>query len=128
MPLIRSRWIAFKGESIRLIKGPDGLWRSDDGTVWAFAEGGQADTSENCGVGFFSLPDENPLNPICRYHDFQYASPGYQAFNTRAESDEYLRRSIANSKQANGWRLLARPFYWLTRVFGGLYWENPKTR
>lgn len=128
MPLLESRWIVFKGESVRIIKGPDGLWRSDDGTVWAFAEGGQADASDNCGVGFFSLPDGNPLNAICRYHDFQYSSPGYQAFNTRAESDEYLRLLISKSRGAGNWKLLARPFYWLTRVFGRLYWENSRTR
>ena len=128
MPLIQQRWVAFKGSSIRLIKGPDGLWRDDDGTVWAYAEGGQADTSDNCGVGVFSLPNGNPLNHVCRFHDFQYSSPGFQAFHTREESDAYLESLIEQDKTAGAWRLLAKPFYFLCRLFGGPLWENDKTR
>lgn len=128
MPLIQQKWIAFRGTSIGLVKGLDGLWRDDTGTIYAYAEGKQADASNNCGVGIFTLPDGHPLNDICKAHDFQYSSPAYQAFNTRKEADEYLRRTIQSSPQSGEWWLLAKPFYWLTRLFGGKYWENDKTR
>jgi hypothetical protein len=120
------KWIATnKFGSIKIQRGADGLWRSLDGTVWAFADTPVADSVDRCGVGIASLPSSSSLTESCKVHDFMYSSRAWQVFNTRRESDEYLATLISSTPGVAS--LLAKPFYFLTRVFGRLFWENKKT-
>jgi hypothetical protein len=50
----------------------------------------------------------------------------YQVFHTRHEADLWLYRAVA--KAPNIWKYLALPMYYLTRTFGGLFWENEDTK
>lgn len=113
--------------SFKLVKGDDGLWRSEDGAVWALADySASVDPVDRCGVGIFSLSSDNPLTGECRYHDYAYSSAAYQAFHTRSQADEYLESLI--KQEPTAWSILAKPFYWLSRVFGAALWENQTTR
>lgn len=119
-------FITFKGEVIKISKGSDGLFRDGKGTVYAIADSKYSvDAKARCGVGIFSLPIGHPLNDSCKPHDYMYSSEAFQIFNTRLEADNYLRRLI---KQSSGFWYLARPFYLLSRIFGGFFWENKDTR
>ena len=120
-------YIVFKGEIVHIGRGNDGFYRDATGTIYALRDDEDvADVIDRCGIGWASLPVRNPLNPGCRVHDYAYTSSAYQAFHTRKEADEYLRRLIAETPSK--WSVLAWPFYWLSRIFGGKYWENKKTR
>lgn len=122
------KYINFKGEAVTLWLNPnDNLWRSSDGTVWAFRDDKfSVDPESRCGVGRFSLPKGNTLNELCAVHDTEYSNPAYQAFHSRLEAD----RSLYNLIEIKGgkWSWLATPFFYLCRLFGGQYWEDSKTR
>lgn len=101
-----------------LTQGPDGLWRDDNGTIWALAEeSASVDQETRCGIGILSLPGGVGN---CGAHDYAYSSPKYQESHTREEADQMLR------KQNPG--LLGEIFYRLSRWFGGRFWENERTR
>lgn len=115
--------------SIELRKGPDGFWTSADGTIWAFSDyDNSVDRVDRCGVGFFSLPTTSPLTKNCKPHDYVYTSEVYQAFHTRSEADRYLSDLIENDRSVGRLRWLAKPFWFLSRLFGGRYWENNDTQ
>jgi hypothetical protein len=114
----------------------DGLWRSSDGSIWAFADDTfSLDRKVRPGVGFFSWrkwwPWYNELTDAVRTHDYVYSSPAYQAFNTRQEADALLEshvNAMADTINSTGLRILAKPFRKLAEWFGGKYWENETTR
>ena len=101
-----------------------GRWFSFDGVEFALSDDASSvDPIDRCGIGRFSLPTSVPIN--CAPHDFAYSSPTYQVFHTRKEADEMLE---SLTEQAPGlWNLLAKPFYWISRQFGAIRWEDPKT-
>lgn len=108
------------GKSVEVLtQGSDGFYRDDFGCIWPqLKDGYSADNEVRAGIGWFSLPGfENEV----RAHDFMYSSDVFQAYNTRAEADEVLYEHMRGS-----W--LRRPFYWLSRLFGGDFWENKSTR
>jgi len=123
------KFIAFKTGMIKITLSDDMLWRSEDGTIWALADDtASVDSTVRCGVGLLSLPEDSPLTPGCKVHDYLYSSPAYQLFHTRAEADRYLRRQIKLISGNRWYRVFAEPFKWLSEKFGGRYWENDKTR
>jgi hypothetical protein len=120
-------FIVFNDEVIQLTQGTDRLWRSKEGTIFAFRERlGSVDDVDRCGIGIFSLPQSDPLTDACRPHDFSYSSPGYQAFHTRAEADAELWRHAKLIDGSSSWKV------WLLRtippILGGAFWENSSTR
>lgn len=115
--------------TIEITQADDGLWYSQDGTCWAVREDSDSvDPVDRVGVGIASLPVSNPLTKDAKPHDYMYSSPAWQTFHTREESDQFLLDYIANDKEAGAWRLLALPFYWISRCFGGFFWERKQTR
>lgn len=121
MFIVTKRW-----GTLALTKGPDGFWRDGLGTIFALTEYTSVDDIARCGVGFFSLPSAHPLTKYCDRHDWAYSNAVFQAFHTREEADRWLRSLIAYENSI--WRYLRTPFYYLTRLFGGMFWENPTTR
>jgi hypothetical protein len=120
-------FIVFRGEAVHLARGNDGFYRDKFGTVFALRDDSDTmDIVDRCGIGPLSLPEGNPLNPLCARHDYTHVSPSYQAFYTRLEADEYLRDLI--SKEKSAWRFLALPFFFVCRAVGGWFWENKETR
>lgn len=114
----------------KLYLGEDGLWRNDGGTVFALrSKGDSVDPVNQCGVYPFVIPQNmapKELNAACTVHDYMYESPAYQLFHTRKEADKELARLIG--LPATGfWGVLAVPFWALSRLFGGRFWENKKT-
>lgn len=125
-PFPNIKYIVFNKEVITVYKDIDGLWRDMSGTVYAFNEStASEDPINRCGVGFFSLPTTNPLTDDCTPHDYAYSSPGFEAFHTRKEADQYLESLIEENPSA--WSILAKPFYWIARILGSRYWENKDT-
>lgn len=108
---------------------PNGLWRDAYGVVWALeSTHASLDLNQVCGVFPFSLPKWHifrQLNESCARHDYMYSAPAYQYFNTREDADDYL-EMLLGQDQYMSW--LAKPFGWLSRLFGGRFWENKKTR
>lgn len=82
------------------------------------------DPVNRCGIGIFSLSEDHPLTAACQPHDYAYSSPAYQLFHTREEADEMLEKLAS---QINGWSFLAKPFKWISRLFGASKWENNST-
>ena len=131
---VEHRYINFKGVTIRLSRNPeDGLWRSRDETVWAFADDKfSVDKKSRPGVGFFSWrswwPWAKELTRAASFHDYMYSSPAYQAFNTREDADKALAEYIKSllPKPANS--VFAVTFKALSRIFGRSFWENKTTR
>ena len=127
-PLNTTRFINFRGETIPLSYGQDGLWRDEHGGVYGFMESGACtDEVVRLGVYPFALPAHWDINKLAKAHDYMYSCPAYQMFHTRKEADRALRKML---KHHGGrfWSLLRWPIYLITRVFGGRYWENERTR
>ena len=128
------KYIHFKGSVIHLEKNiEDGLWRSLDGTIWAFADDSfSVDKKSRPGVGFFSWrswwPWYDELTRAATPHDYMYSSPAYQAFNTRKEADDALEHSIKTLVKNPVGKIIAVTFKALSRVFGKSFWENKTTR
>jgi len=117
------------GTKMHITQQADGLWYNDDGTVIALQDtSASVDPVNECGVAPFNLSPDNPLTKDCSVHDYMYSSPAYQRFNTEQEANEYLETLIENDKDAGLWRLCAKPFYWITQLLGGFFWENDATR
>ena len=124
----KERFFVYKKKVIGIIQGEDGLWRDADGTIYALEDDrASVDPRNVCGVGPVSLPEDSPLNEACRPHDYEYSSPAYQAFHTREEADEDLRKNLELLSQGHWYHFVAYPFYWLARTFGGTFWENNMT-
>lgn len=104
---------------IELLKGDDGFFRDSHGTIFALRDGKSADEVDRCGIGFFSLPTDHVLTPICRSHDYMFTSPFYFSFHSRKEADEYLKKI-----SLYGFPWTAKLFYSLARIFGGLFWRG----
>lgn len=113
----------------KLKKDSRNLWRDENGVIWALREThATVDQNDTCGIWPFSLPKWHilrRLNATCARHDYMYSSPAFQYFNTRLEADEYLEMLIGQDEYF-GW--LGKPFKWISRVFGGRFWEHKKTR
>lgn len=122
---MKERFVIVSGSVERLILGQDGLWKDIDGTIWGFTEESEVDPIDRCGIGIFSLPSDSPLTGACKVHDNQYSNRTFQYFHTRAEADLQLAENL--SRAPTILRLLSTPFYYLSRIFGGRYWENNKT-
>jgi len=119
------KFLVFKGNVIPIERYSDGLWGDTEGGLYAVSEQtGAVDLVARCGVGIFSLSPKSSATAACTPHDFAYSSAAYQMFHTRKEADEYLARLL---KQLPGRAWLAKPFYYLTRLFGRFLWENDKT-
>jgi len=129
LPRPDRKYFVGRGISIGLSLGDDGLWRDRHGTVYALREAANSvDDKDVCGVGAIALPDTptfHRLNSACTPHEFMYSSPGYQAFHTRWEADAHLFWSLFKT----GYGAPFAPFAWgVSRVLGGRYWENERTR
>lgn len=96
----------------------DDLFYYDDwGTIWASSiDAASLDPETRAGIGIFSI---DGYASQVRYHDFAYSCDVYQAFNSRKEADLMLKRHMKGS-------YLRQPFYYLSRLFGGLFWEGKK--
>ena len=123
------RYVVAGRKIYKLTQDQSRLWRDEHGVVWAISDNAlSVDTSNGCGVYPFSMPDWKvfrELNRKCSRHDYMYSSSAVQYFKTRLEADEYLEMLVAQD-QYFSW--LARPFKWLSRVFGASLWENKETR
>lgn len=120
------RYIPFRSEVIELTFGEDGLWRSSDGVIIAYPYEPYDKNDVKAGIGFISMPHDDPITCLIAAHDYMYECPAYQMFHTRAEADADLKEKL---KYAQGWRKILRyPFYIVSRIFGGFWWENNKTR
>lgn len=119
------RYIPANGKIWNVYLCSDGLWRDAYGCVWAFTDAGSiVDSIDRCGIGILSLPEGHPANDGCKAHEFMYSSPAYQAFHTREEADNKLEKDQ---------RIIGYPIFgWfakiISRLRGGKYWENKKTR
>lgn len=114
----RNKYLIVGGEVILLQQKQDGFFYDDYGTIWASeTEAESLDDEVRAGIGIFSI---DGYDRQVRGHDFCYSNGVYQAFNTRAEADELLKQHM----QGSSWKW---PFYILSRLLGGLFWENKKT-
>lgn len=122
------RVVVFHGEEVCITRCEDGMWRDSEGTIYGFPDDSSSyDKVIRCGVWPFALPADDPMSIPAAPHDAKYANPTYQKFHTRSEADADLERDIANTQ--TGWRRhLAKPFYRIVRIFGGLFWDNEETR
>lgn len=121
------KYIKFRGELIELHLDHRCLWVDKFGTVYGIRADESLDSIDRCGVYPFSISN-TPLDAGCKVHDYMYSSPAWQYFNTRSESDAYLKRLHEDATKRSGWRLLVQPFYYLARLLGGFAWENEDTR
>jgi hypothetical protein len=85
---------------------------------------GSADLTVRCGVGIASLPEDSQLTPACQTHDNAYQNQTWQKYHTRKETDEKLYTDL---RALGATRIAATLMYRLARIFGRLFWENPKT-
>lgn len=131
------RFIKFRGENIEINKSPeDSFWRDSEGCIYAEADLEAADYVDRCGIGLISLSENHPANRACKPHDFKYSSSVYQEFHTRKEADEDLERDIellaegdpSTAGDNKWWSILGKPFKAISRILGGNFWENGKTR
>lgn len=124
--LFSPKYIVLPGKVVKLCYNERGLWQDNLGTIWALRDGkASVDSKDRAGVGIFSI-DDPELNRLTKSHDYMYSSPAYQFFHSREEADTHLKNQL---KQASSWKkILAKPFYCISRVFGGLFWENERTR
>lgn len=125
---LQTKFIIFNRQVITLTLGADGLYRSEDGTLWGFHDKSlSADDKDVCGVGWFSLPDWDyfkKANEACAVHDYMYESPVFQAFHERAEADTYLGTLLLLA----GHPVLGKIFPDIARLLGAPLWENTQTR
>jgi hypothetical protein len=123
------RFVVAGKKIYRLSRDENGLWRDKHGVIWALrSDSASVDDYQGCGVHLAALPDWHifrNLNEICARHDYMYSSPAFQFFYTRKDADEYLEALI---NQAEYFSVVAKPFKWLSRIFGGRFWESNKTR
>lgn len=123
------KYLSFRGKLIEIQKCEDGLWRDELGCVYALTEDtATVDPINRCGVGIFSLKPTHPLTDACKAHDYAYSCPVYQLFHTREEADQMLEHHVELIGEGHWYDILAKPFYWITRVFGWLFWENKDTQ
>jgi hypothetical protein len=124
------KYFNFKGQTIEVRRLPDGLWYDQWGCVYALRDDTfTMDKTDRAGIWPFVLPIplEHPVNEAARPHDFKYSCPAYQAFHTRLEADRDLRRDQKLMNKGSLWRIVAEPFFLLSRWFGKSAWENDKT-
>ncbi len=124
-PIAAVRYIVAGKKVVKLTRRINLLWYDDNGTEFALSDGISVDNVIRLGVGFFSLSEKNPLTNAARAHDFMYTSPAYQEYHTRKEADAVLYTHL-RSLGAN--KLTAGTLWMLSRIFGGFFWENDKTR
>lgn len=115
------KYINIGKETYVLYLGVDGFWHDTWGTVWDIHDDRASINGhdDRCGIGILSLPEDHPANEFCKVHDEAYASLVFQAYHTREEADKMLEESL---KLGGFW--FAKPFYWLARIFGGIFWEG----
>lgn len=121
----------FRGKEWTIYKCPDGIWRDLKGTEYGVSEDeNSVDPRPVCGVGWFTLPDDDPRNAGCLPHEFKYSCALYQRDHRRSEADNDLERDQRNlGYPIFGW--LARR---ISRILGGFknkkvrLWENDHTR
>lgn len=102
----------------------EGIYRDELGTVWAEQDSGSsADNKIRCGVGWFSLPEDDPRNAYCATHDFAYNSRAFQAYHTRKFADLALALQLHNG----GFPVSEEVFYEIVRTLGWEFWENERT-
>lgn len=119
------KYFAFKQTLVELRHLEDGLWHSSDGTTFALTDDAAIkDPFDRCGVGVFSFPSDHPLTDACRAHDYMYSSPAFQLFHNRAAADAWL---LFLAEQVDKKTPLPRLFYWISRIFGGKFWDNSVT-
>ena len=120
-----TKYFSANGAVWEIKRFPDSLWRDRYGCIYALAEGEDSvDNIDRCGVGSFSLPLNHPANDACKAHDYKYSSPAYQLYYSRASADADLKRDL----ELVGYPVLGKVFSFISRLFGGKYWENNKTR
>lgn len=106
----------------------DRLFRDSTGIIFALrSDGSLKDLDPRCGVSPFVLPMGTAMDDPCRVHDYMYESPAYQLFYTRKAADREFLRLEKLVTSGSVWRTLAKPFYFLTRLFGKSKWENKDT-
>ncbi len=100
------------------------MWVDEYGCVYNLTKEGliPTDPDERCGVGLFSLPKSWKINQSCKVHDRQYSSHVYRAFNDQKTADIALKESL----KAGDYPIMARVFYGLVSLFGGLVWKGKK--
>ena len=113
-----------------VVCGRDGLFRDKYGTVFGFCEGGDSlDDEVRLGVGFFSLPESNPLTNAAIAHDFAYSCPAYQRTHPRSEADALLRQQLQELAGKNfGLEVEAEVLADIAAVLGRYFWEYKETR
>jgi hypothetical protein len=116
------------GKVIYLYEDDEGLLSDLDGTIYALRNSQEGKDPDQCGVGLFSLPPGFKLSDACKVHDYMYESPVYQKEYTREDADKYLESAIEKIAGTSVYKLLAKPFRLLARLFGRGKWENAKTR
>lgn len=123
----RMKFIIFNGEVIQVFKSSKDRWYDTKGTEYAYSDSKNSIDSKNrCGVGWFSLAEDDSRNDACAPHDFAYSSPAYQAFHTRAEADYMLKELLEKIPEAKG-TMTPEIFYGISRELGFHFWENPET-
>lgn len=114
----------FINKTVELERGDDGFYRDESGTIYALPDNASSiDDITRCGIGILSLPENWRINQACKTHDYMYSSPVYQAFHTRKEADEVLRKHLANM----GYPVIGSLFKKVASIFGGRFWENKRT-
>lgn len=119
--------IIFKKEVVTIYYCSDGLWRDITGCIYGLPSLRCGWTgSVEAGVGCISLPENCIISKYSKVHDYMYSSPVAQLFYTRKEADKMLYRIYGKLPKPE--RIVQLPFYYLTRMFGWLFWENPNSR
>jgi hypothetical protein len=123
------RYLAFKTGIIEVTRATNDRFYDKDGCEYAFAEdANMVDKISRIGVWPFVFPQGTVLDAPAKVHDFMYSCPSYQAYHTREEADAYLRENELKATEGSWLRIFVQPFYWITRVLGGRYWENKETK
>lgn len=119
---------AVHGKTIRLQS--DGRWLDEDGNEYGISEPNLSiDATVRLGVGAASLDPNHPLSPAATAHDFAYSSPAYQRSNPRSRADGLLDQQMRELSGNKFQRHIVRPVLSaLARIFGGIFWENDRTR
>lgn len=113
-----------------LVRGEDGLWRDEEGTIIALPEKtSSVDDKVRCGVGVASLPEDHWATDACRPHDYKTSSPAYQAFHNRSEAEDDFDRDLGIlAERSWGRRIVAVALSTISRLSSWDFWENKKTR
>lgn len=127
-PETKEHFVKANGKTYKLVRGEDGLFRDEEGGIWAYAERAPGDDPEvRCGVGILSLPKSHPLTKACAPHDYKYSSPAYQLFYNRLDADKDMRRDIKIISKKKWYYFLGQGFFSAVRLFGQKFWDNKKT-